>query len=134
MNRRRSECRVACLPFDVYCRARPLGRFWTNNLSQEGLFLSTVSDQDLDGAILDLHFQVAGVEHCLRGIVADRIQGQGVWIQLAYWRKGSRAAHSAYLACWSAARPLVPYSLGSASCSSRHAVAPGGRTSGYQIR
>jgi hypothetical protein len=98
MNRRRSERRVACLPFDVYSRARPLGRFWTSNLSQEGLFLNTASDQDLDDAILDLHFQVAGVEHCLRGIVADRIQGQGVWIELAYWRAGSRAAHSAYLA------------------------------------
>ena len=97
MNRRRSERRTACLPFDVSCRGRPLGRFWTRNLSQEGLFLSTGSREGFDEAILDLRFQVAGVEHCLRGIVVHRIQGQGVGIQLAYWREKSRAAHSAYL-------------------------------------
>jgi hypothetical protein len=108
MNRRRSERRTACLPFDVFCRGRPLGRFWTRNLSQEGLFLSTGSREGFDEVILDLRFQVAGVEHCLRGIVADRIQGQGVWIQLAYWREESRAAHSAYLAYWSLDRLRRP--------------------------
>jgi len=97
MNRRRSERIATRLPFDVYCRGRRLGRFWTRNASREGIFLGTGSYEYPADAILDLRFQVDGVEHCLRGTVAHHVQGQGIGIQLAYWRKGDLPAYSAYL-------------------------------------
>jgi len=97
MNRRRSKRAPARVPFDLYCRARRLGRFWTSNLSQEGLFLHTGAIERLDAAILDLRFRANGAEYRLRGIVVHQIQGQGIGIQLAYWRTGDRPAHAAYL-------------------------------------
>jgi len=84
------------LPFDVYDRTRHLGRFWTCNVSQEGLFLKTVATDCLRG-ILDLRFQADGLEHRLRGVVVHRVHEQGVGLQLAFWRNGDRVAHKAYL-------------------------------------
>jgi len=97
MNRRRNERTTQRVPFDVYYRARRLGRFWTCNVSQEGLFLSTGSVECLSGAILDLRFQVEAQEQKLRGVVVHHVKGRGVGIQLAYWRAGDRLSHREYL-------------------------------------
>ena len=97
MNRRRSARTAACLPFDVYCHSRRLGRFWTRNVSQEGLFLSTGSIEGFNNAILELRFRSKGLHHCLRGVVVQQIRGKGVGIQLSYWRRDARPAHLAYL-------------------------------------
>jgi hypothetical protein len=59
--------------------------------------LSTGSAEGFDNAILELRFRAKGMDHCLRGVVVHQIRGKGVGIQLAYWRKGDRSAHLAYL-------------------------------------
>jgi hypothetical protein len=97
MNRRRSERIATRLPFEVYCRGRRLGRFWTRNASRAGIFLGTGSYEYPAAAILELRFQVNGMEYCLRGTVAQHVQGQGIGMQRAYWRKGDLQAYSAYL-------------------------------------
>lgn len=96
MDHRRSERITARVPFDVYCRTHRLGRFWTQDLSQEGLFLTGVSIESRNDAILELRFEAKGVEHSFRGIVVHHRRGQGVGIQLAYWRMDDRLAHLAY--------------------------------------
>lgn len=97
MNRRHRERTTACVPFDVYFQARRLGRFWTCNVGQEGLFLNTGLLECFSGAILELRFQAEAKEHSLRGIVVHQVQGQGVGVQLAYWRTRNRLSHLAYL-------------------------------------
>lgn len=96
-NRRRS-CRVPVrLAFDVCLGRERLGRYWTHNVSQEGIFLGTSSPSCFTRCILDLLFDADGSEHRLRGIVVHQAPGRGVGVQLAYWRKGDRLAHLAYL-------------------------------------
>ena len=96
-NRRRS-CRIPVrLAFDVYLGRVRLGRYWTHNVSQGGLFLGTPSPGCFTRGVLDLLFYADGSEHRLRGIVVHQAPGRGVGIQLAYWRKGDRPAHQVYL-------------------------------------
>ena len=97
MNRRRSSRVPVYLAFDVYLRHAHLGRFWTQNVSQEGLFLGTSSLGQLAGGVLDLLFHADGSEHRLRGIAVHQTPGKGVGVQIAYWRKDDRLAHQAYL-------------------------------------
>ena len=96
MERRRRERIPACLAFDVFDRRRYLGRFWTRDVSQEGLFLKADDSTRLSDTIVRLRFQAQGVEHCLRGITIRRVQGQGAGIQLAFWRRGDDDAFAAY--------------------------------------
>jgi hypothetical protein len=97
MNRRQSFRVPGHLAFDVYLGHARLGRFWTHNVSQEGMFLGTSSPKGLTGGVLDLRFHADGSEHRLRGIVVHQASGKGVGIQLAYWRKDDRPSHLAYL-------------------------------------
>ena len=95
---RRQSCRVPVrVDFDVYLGRVRLGRYWTQNASQEGLFLGTSSPNCFTRCVLDLLFHADGSEHRLRGIVVHQAPGRGVGVQLAYWRKGDRQAHLAYL-------------------------------------
>ena len=104
MDRRCNERIAASVPFDVYCRGDRLGQFRTRDLSQESLFLETRSGERLGGEILELRFRIDGKVHCLRGIVAHQVEGQGVDIQLAYWRVGDRQAHQAYVHLYKSSR------------------------------
>lgn len=97
MNRRRTYRVDVQLGFDVYLRHADLGRFWTQNVSQEGLFLGTSSPGCFTGGILDLLFCADGSEHRLKGIVVHQTPGKGVGVQIAYWRNDDRLAHLAYL-------------------------------------
>ncbi len=94
--RRRTERLPIRVAFDVYDRCRYLGRFWTRDLSQEGLFLHTESAEPLWRTILSLRFCANGVERCLRGTAVHGIPGEGVGIQLAFWRPSDHADHCAY--------------------------------------
>jgi hypothetical protein len=97
LNRRRSSRVPVHLAFDVYLRHARLGRFWTRNVSQEGLFLGTSSPGHFPSGVLDLLFHADGSEHRLRGIAVHKTPGQGVGVQIAYWRKDDHRAHQAYL-------------------------------------
>lgn len=97
MEQRRSLRTAARLPFELYAGGRSLGRFWSGNVSQEGLFLETTSPEALASGILGLRFEAGGSRHDLRGRVVYRVPGEGIGIQLAYWRNGDRPAHQAYL-------------------------------------
>jgi hypothetical protein len=97
VDRRRSNRIPARLPFELYTARRPLGRFWSGNVSQEGLFLETPSPETLDSGILGLRFEVGRSGYDLRGRVVYRVPGEGIGIQLAYWRNADRPAHQAYL-------------------------------------
>lgn len=94
--RRRSERVAVSLAFDVYDRCRYLGRFWTRDVSQEGLFLKAPFTEYLERTILSLRFCADGVERCLRGTAVHGIPGQGVGIQLAFWRPSDHADHCAF--------------------------------------
>lgn len=94
--RRRSERVPISLAFDVYDRCRYLGRFWTRDVSQEGLFLKAPFTECLERTILSLRFCADGVERCLRGTAVHGIPGQGVGIQLAFWRLSDHADHCAF--------------------------------------
>jgi hypothetical protein len=94
---RRSPRIPVHLIFDVYLRHSRLGRFWSQNVSQEGLFLGTRTPESFAGGVLDLVFHADGSEHRLRGIAVHQAPGKGVGIQIAYWRKDDRLAHQAYL-------------------------------------
>ena len=96
MERRRRERIALRLAFDVFGGRRYLGRFWTRDVSQEGLFLNADNPDDLSNTILSLRFQADGVDYCLRGIAIRRVQGQGAGIQLAFWRHGDDDAYAAY--------------------------------------
>jgi hypothetical protein len=96
MERRRRERIPMCLAFDVFDRRRYLGRFWTRDVSQEGVFLKADDPKRLSDRIVRLRFQAHGVEHCLRGIAIRRVPGQGAGIQLAFWRDGDDDAYAAY--------------------------------------
>jgi hypothetical protein len=96
MERRRCERVPVCLAFDVFGGGRYLGRFWSRDVSQEGLFLKADDPDRLSGTILSLRFQTNGVEHRLRGIALRRVQGQGAGIQLAFWRHADDDAYAAY--------------------------------------
>ena len=96
-NRRQSYRVPVRVAFDVYLGGVRLGRYWTQNASQEGLFLGTSSANCFSRRVLDLLFHADGSEHRLRGIVVHQAPGRGVGVQLAYWRKGDRQAHLAYL-------------------------------------
>ena len=94
---RRRRVRVALrLAFEVFSRDRYLGRFWTRDVSQEGLFLEVNDPEGLSGTLLSLCFRAAGVEHRLRGIAIRKVQGKGVGIQLAFWRQADDDAFAAY--------------------------------------
>jgi hypothetical protein len=97
LERRRSPRASARLPFELYAGGRSIGRFWSGNVSQEGLFLETTSPDALASGILGLRFEAGGSDHDLRGRVVYRVPGEGIGIQLAYWRSGDRLAHQAYL-------------------------------------
>jgi len=97
LNRRRSARVPVHLAFDVYLRQARLGTFWTQNVSQEGLFLGTSSPGRFASGVLDLRFLADGSEHRLRGIAVHQAPGKGVGVQIAYWRKDDRLAHQAYL-------------------------------------
>lgn len=96
MERRRCERVPVCLAFDVFGVGRYLGRFWSRDVSQEGLFLKAADSDRLSGTILSLRFQTGGVEHRLRGTAIRRVQGQGAGIQLAFWRHADDDAYAAY--------------------------------------
>jgi hypothetical protein len=96
MERRRRERIALRLAFDVFGGGRYLGRFWTRDVSQEGLFLQTDNPDCLSDTILRLGFHAGGVEHGLRGIAIRRVQGQGAGIQLAFWRHVDDDAYAAY--------------------------------------
>lgn len=94
--RRRSERVPVSLAFDVYDRCRYLGRFWTRDVSQEGLFLNAKCADTMRNTILSLRFCADGVERCLRGTAVHGVPGEGVGIQLAFWRQRDHADHCAY--------------------------------------
>jgi hypothetical protein len=94
--RRRRERFPLSLAFDVFGGGRYLGRFWSRDVSQEGLFLMAADPDCLSGTILSLRFRADGVEHRLRGTAIRRVQGQGVGIALAFWRHGDDDAYAAY--------------------------------------
>jgi hypothetical protein len=96
MERRHRGRIPLCLAFDVSDGGRYLGRFWTRDVSQEGLFLKADDPDCLSDRILSLRFHADGVERCLRGIAIRRVQGQGVGIQIAFWRHGDDEAYAAY--------------------------------------
>jgi hypothetical protein len=85
-----------CLTFDVYGGNRYLGRFWSRDVSQEGLFLKADDPDCLSGTILSLRFLAGGGEYRLRGTAIRRVQGQGAGIQLAFWRHADDDAYAAY--------------------------------------
>ncbi|MGE5154896.1 MAG: PilZ domain-containing protein [Bdellovibrio bacteriovorus] len=94
--RRRTERIPVRLAFDVYDRGRYLGRFWTRDVSPEGLFLHTEAPESLRRTILSLRFCADGVQRCLRGTAVHAIPGEGVGVQIAVWRQAGRADHYAY--------------------------------------
>lgn len=94
--RRRTGRVQVRLAFDVYERERYLGRFWSRDLSQEGLFLETGTAAPLLRRILSLHFRADGVERQVRGTTIHEVPGAGVGIQLAFWRSDDQADQSAY--------------------------------------
>jgi hypothetical protein len=96
MECRRRERIALRLAFDVFGGGRYLGRFWSRDVSQEGLFLKAPDPDCLSGTILSMRFQTGGVEHRLRGTAIRRVQGQGAGIQLAFWRHGDDEAYAAY--------------------------------------
>ena len=96
MERRRRERFPLSLAFDVFGGGRYLGRFWSRDVSLEGLFLKVADPDRLSGTILSLRFQTAGIEHRLRGTAIRRVQDQGAGIQLAFWRHGDDDAYAAY--------------------------------------
>ncbi len=95
-NLRRSTRVPVSIPFEVYDLTRRMGRYWSSNASQEGVFLKARAPDRLSG-ILDLRFQAEGREHRLRGVVVHRESKRGVGVQLAYWRKADQASHKAYM-------------------------------------
>jgi len=105
--RRRTERSRVCLAFDVHERGRFLGRYWSRNASQTGLFLNADPAGHLRDTILSLRFQAHGVEHWLRGTVVHAVPGQGVGIALAFWRLADRNAHAAYRLLLESERPLA---------------------------
>ena len=96
MERRRCERIPLSLAFDVYDGGRHLGRFWTRDLSQDGLFLKAHDPNCLTNTILSLRFHADGMEYCVRGIGIRRVHRQGAGIQLAFWRHGDEDAYAAY--------------------------------------
>lgn len=94
--RRRTERIPVRLAFDVYDRGRHLGRFWTRDVSQEGIFLNAECPDALRDTILSLRFCAGGLTCCLRGTAVRGIPGEGVGIQLAFWRASDHADYRAY--------------------------------------
>jgi len=84
------------LAFDVFDGGPHLGRSWTRDVSQEGLFLKAADLDCLSDTILGLRFQADAVERRLRDIAMRRVQGQSAGIQLAFWRHADDDAYAAY--------------------------------------
>jgi hypothetical protein len=97
MEHRRSPRIPSQLQFDVYRQDRPLGRFRARDVSQEGVFLETWQPVNGYSGILELRFRAGNREHRIRGVVVRRVPGEGVGVQLAFWRAHDRVAYSAYL-------------------------------------
>lgn len=95
-DRRRSARIRLCLALEVYDPNRFLGRYWTADMSQEGLFLYADRMDHLTNTILRLRFDADDGAFCLRGAAVREVQGQGVGVQLAFWRRGDGSAHAAY--------------------------------------
>lgn len=95
-DRRRSARIGLRLALDVYDPNQFLGRYWTADLSQEGLFLRADRADHLTNTILRLRFEADDGPFCLRGAAVREVRGQGVGVQLAFWRRGDGSAHSAY--------------------------------------
>lgn len=112
--RRRSARIPLRLAVEAYDASHYLGRFWTHDVSQEGVFLRTDRTDRLRGTILRLWFETDGVACSLRGAAVREVEGQGVGVQLAYCRPGDEAAHAAYRKLIAA--PFVaPFSRGQVS-------------------
>lgn len=94
--RRRTERIPVRLAFDVYDPFRYVGRFWSRDLSKEGLFLDAKPTDPLTNTILSLRFVADGMERRLRGTAVHGVPGEGVGIQLAVWRRADQADHRAY--------------------------------------
>ena len=94
-DRRRSTRTALRVAVKVYDSRRFLGRYWTGDLSQEGLFLHADRTDHLTNTILRLRFADDGA-FCLRGAAVREVRGQGVGVQLAFWRRGDDSAHAAY--------------------------------------
>ena len=114
--RRRSARLPLRLAVEVYDASHHLGRFWTHDVSQEGMFLKLDRTDLLRRTILRLGFDAQGVTCFLRGAPVREIRGEGVGIQLAFWRHGDEAAHAAYRELI-AAPHFAPLSRGQASAS-----------------
>ncbi len=112
--RRRSTRLPLRLAVEVYDSSRHLGRFWTHDVSQEGMFLNLDRTDLLRRTILRLAFDAEGVTCFLRGAAVREIRGEGVGIQLAFWRHGDEAAHAAYRELIAAPR-IAPLSREQAS-------------------
>lgn len=95
-DRRRSARIRLRLALDVYDPNQFLGRYWTADLSQEGLFLNADRTDHLTNTILRLGFDADDGAFCLRGAAVREVRGQGVGVQLAFWRRGDGSAHAAY--------------------------------------
>lgn len=94
--RRRSAripLRMAVVVYDAYGY---VGLFWTDDVSKEGLFLHADVTDRLKSTILRLRFDQDGASLLLRGTAVREDPGQGVGVQLAFWRRGDEAAHAAY--------------------------------------
>ena len=95
-DRRRSTRIPLRLAVEVYDLRHFLGRYWIADLSQEGLFLRAERTDRLANTILRLCFAADGIVCSLRGAAVREVLGQGVGIQLAFWRRGDDHAHAAY--------------------------------------
>jgi hypothetical protein len=105
---RRQSGRIALrLAFDVYDRSRYLGRYWSRDVSYDGLFLEADDAEPLEHTILNLHFTAEGMERCLQGIAVRAVRGEGIGVQLAVWRAADRTAYTAFQRAISAER-LAP--------------------------
>lgn len=73
-----------------------IGLFWTDDVSKEGLFLHAGVTDRLKSTILRIRFERDGASLLLRGTAVREVPGEGVGVQLAFWRRGDEAAHAAY--------------------------------------
>lgn len=89
----RIPLRMAVQIYDTYGY---VGLFWTDDVSAEGLFLHASVTDRLKSTILRLRFDHNGASLLLRGTAVREVPGQGVGVQLAFWRCGDEAAHAAY--------------------------------------
>jgi hypothetical protein len=109
---------------EVYDAYGYVGLFWTDDVSTEGLFLHADVTDRLKSTILRLRFDQDGASLLLRGTAVREVPGQGLGVQLAFWRRGDEAAHAAYrelienLGRGDIDNPVTPWSVASAAASS----------------